>query len=130
MKAYRYDDNGYYENEIECQVDPRASFEYGTTMYLLPADSTLEQPLEPKDGSKVKFNGKQWEYEEIPEPEPLSTPSEEDIKQQEIDSLKMKLFASDYAIIKIAEGVATKEEYADLITQRAEWRARINELEG
>ena len=130
MKAYRYDDNGYYENEIECQVDPRASFEYGTTMYLLPAASTLEQPLAPKDGFNVKFNGKQWEYEEIPEPEPLPEPSEDEIKQHEIDSLKMKLFASDYAIIKIAEGVATKEEYAELITQRAEWRARINELEG
>lgn len=48
---------------------------------------------------------------------------------EEIAELKNKLNNSDYAIIKIAEGVATKEEYQDIITNRSEWRARINELE-
>lgn len=48
---------------------------------------------------------------------------------EEIIELKNKLTASDYAVIKIAEGAATAEEYADLITQRAAWRLRINELE-
>lgn len=54
----------------------------------------------------------------------------EDIKaEEEIFELKNKLANSDYAIIKIAEGVATAEEYADIITARTQWRARINELE-
>lgn len=48
----------------------------------------------------------------------------------EIAELKDKLAASDYAVIKIAEGAATAEDYADLIAQRQAWRARINELEG
>lgn len=47
----------------------------------------------------------------------------------EIATLKHKLAESDYAIIKIAEGAATREEYADLIVQRQTWRNRINELE-
>ena len=51
------------------------------------------------------------------------------IDQEEISELKSKLAASDYAVIKIAEGAATPEEYADLISQRQQWRARINELE-
>lgn len=51
------------------------------------------------------------------------------IDQEEISELKLKLAASDYAVIKIAEGAATPEEYADLISQRQQWRARINELE-
>lgn len=51
------------------------------------------------------------------------------IDQEEISELKLKLTASDYAVIKIAEGAATPEEYADLISQRQQWRARINELE-
>lgn len=55
---------------------------------------------------------------------------EEIIKAEEVLELKQKLVNSDYAIIKIAEGSATFEEYADLINQRKAWRLRINELEG
>ena len=43
--------------------------------------------------------------------------------------LKALLAESDYAVIKVAEGAATAEDYADLITQRQAWRAEINELE-
>ncbi len=46
-----------------------------------------------------------------------------------IEELKQKLAETDYAVIKIAEGSATVEEYADVITQRQAWRTEINELE-
>ena len=49
---------------------------------------------------------------------------------REIEELKAALAATDYISIKIAEGAATHEEYAEQIAQRAGWRARINELEG
>lgn len=48
---------------------------------------------------------------------------------QEISKLKAKLAATDYIAAKIAEGAATKEEYADQLAERAEWRTKINELE-
>ena len=64
-------------------------------------------------------------YEPI-EPEP----TEDEIKAQTIAELKANLAASDYAIIKIAEGAATMEEYAELIAQRQVWRKEINELGG
>lgn len=47
----------------------------------------------------------------------------------EISELKAQLAATDYAVIKIAEGAAEREEYAGVIAQRQEWRNRINELE-
>ena len=47
----------------------------------------------------------------------------------EIADLKHKLVATDYIAAKIAEGVATREEYAEKLAERAAWRARINELE-
>ena len=50
-------------------------------------------------------------------------------KQSQITELKQKLDDTDYAIIKIAEGSATVDEYADLIEQRKAWRNEINELE-
>lgn len=46
-----------------------------------------------------------------------------------IMEFKNKLADTDYAIIKIAEGAATTEEYADLIAQRQLWREEINRLE-
>jgi hypothetical protein len=55
-------------------------------------------------------------------------PTEEDIKQARIAELKQLLADTDYVVIKIAEGSATKEEYADVIEQRKDWRAEIREL--
>ena len=46
-----------------------------------------------------------------------------------ITELKSKLSATDYAVIKIAEGAATAEEYAGIIADREAWRAEINTLE-
>lgn len=62
--------------------------------------------------------------EPMPGPEIFDDPTE-----FQIDVLKNKLAATDYVVIKIAEGAATEEEYADVIAQRKEWRAQINELE-
>lgn len=47
----------------------------------------------------------------------------------EIAQLKRRLAETDYIGIKIGEGAAKPEEYAKERAQRAEWRARINELE-
>lgn len=47
----------------------------------------------------------------------------------EIASLKAQLAATDYIAAKLAEGAATKEEYAEELAHRAYWRSRINELE-
>lgn len=47
----------------------------------------------------------------------------------EINQLKLNLLNTDYISNKIAEGAASKSDYAEEIAQRASWRARINELE-
>lgn len=60
-------------------------------------------------------------------------PTEEEQKrteaEQRIRELKAYLSETDYVAAKIAEGVATKEEYADVLEARAAARAEINELE-
>ena len=47
----------------------------------------------------------------------------------EINTLKARLSDTDYIGIKIAEGAATKAEYADICEQRQGWRDNINALE-
>ena len=49
--------------------------------------------------------------------------------QAEITQLKANLAETDYAAIKIAEGAATADDYADVLVQRQAWRDRINALE-
>ncbi len=48
---------------------------------------------------------------------------------QRISELRAKLAATDYIAAKLAEGAATREEYADKLTERQSWRDEINELE-
>ena len=62
---------------------------------------------------------------------PEETPEEKQARENrlEIAGLKHKLAATDYIAAKIAEGAATREEYSEKLTERAAWRARINELE-
>lgn len=70
----------------------------------------------------------EWQVESIPEKTAEEKAAEE--KAQKIASLKQKLADTDYVAAKIAEGAATKEDYADILAQRAEWREEINALEG
>ena len=49
---------------------------------------------------------------------------------ERILELKSNLASTDYKAIKIAEGSATKEEYAEDIAERQAWRAEINALGG
>lgn len=64
--------------------------------------------------------------------DPLPDPPEQIISQ-----LKSQLSQTDYAVIKVYEAMVTgeplpdeeNERYAELITQRRQWRAQINQLE-
>ena len=48
---------------------------------------------------------------------------------QEINQLKKLLSDSDYKAIKFAEGEINPEDYLPIKNQRAEWRAKINQLQ-
>lgn len=60
----------------------------------------------------------------------IPEPTQEEINAIRIQELKAKLAATDYIVIKIAEGAATREEYEEVLEQRESWRSEINELEG
>lgn len=128
--AYSYDLNGYFVKVVKCQLDPLASKYYGEERYLLPAQATYKAPLPDKEGYKVKFDGSEWIYEEIPTP-PAPTP--EELIREEIARLKSELSATDYKIIKCSEcslaGVELPYDVAELHAERQAIRDRINELE-
>lgn len=98
MIAYRYDSNGLYIGTIPCQLDPRASKEAGEDVYLVPANSTLIEPLEPKEGYTVVWNGSEWEYVESPKPPTPPEPTPEEIIEQKLAQLDAQ-YNSDKAIL-------------------------------
>ena len=49
--------------------------------------------------------------------------------ESDIAIRKQMLTQTDYQAIKYAEGEISEEEYAEVKTQRAAWRAEINSLE-
>lgn len=53
-----------------------------------------------------------------------------EIDNERIAGLKQLLSDTDYVVIKIAEGSATAEEYAEVIEQRKAWRDEIRKLKG
>lgn len=67
-----------------------------------------------------------WGVEEIPE----KTQDEKDLEQAKADEQAALAYlrSTDYVAVKIAEGVATKEEYADVLEKRAAAREEINAL--
>lgn len=79
-----------------------------------------------RDERGTKEEGYHHKVVYIPEP----TQDEKDLEaaKQEEQELQSFLSSTDYVAAKLAEGVATKEEYADVLQQRAEARDRINAL--
>lgn len=111
IKKYLYNENVYHS-------------EYAVRQAIWKEDRKVfgKEP----DENRAEF----WEklnvvYTEEPDPEP----SARSLATKEIQELKEQLRETDYAVIKIAEGAATAEEYAEVIAQRKAWRVRINELE-
>lgn len=88
MYAYKYNEDKYYAGQQECQIDPLESEKQGHPVYLLPANCTWEEPLNEKEGYKIKWNGEAWEYEEIPVPPAPEPPTLEEVKEQKINELK------------------------------------------
>lgn len=71
--------------------------------------------------------GLYWSVEAIPEKSANEKALDE--KNAQIAQLKSQLQQTDYVAAKLAEGVATKDEYAKVLANRAAWRTQINELE-
>lgn len=85
--------------------------------------SEFDWTCEETDEEIVQVNGLLYKKSEAPQP------SEEEIKQQRIEELKGLLAETDYVVIKIMEGEATEEEYAEVLANRKLWRKEINELQ-
>lgn len=131
MKAYSYDETTKkYKGEIDRQKDPLESKLAGHDVWLMPANSTLVEPLEAKEGFDIVWHDDHWEYEEVkkdPEPEPY-VPTELDKKRQELFETEQWLRDHDYVGTKIATGRATIADYADVIAEMSVRADKVDAL--
>ena len=64
--------------------------------------------------------------------EPQESAEEKQARENRLTIARYKanLAATDYIAIKLAEGAATADEYAEELAHRRYWRSEINRLEG
>lgn len=127
MKVYLYDEKTKeYLYELEARIDPLESKKQGKDVWLLPANSTFDEPLDEKEGYAVIYdNG--WKYikdyrgkkyingnmvEEIQELGEFNVLTEEQLKQIEsgdliIENGELKEKSKE----KIAEEKRTERNY-------------------
>lgn len=105
-------------------------------MILLTVDGAAAFPYKPlrtEDEDEIplySWDGETVIQRSVTEIEADRPDHEKQAREARIAELKRLLDETDYVVIKIAEGSATQEDYADVIEQRRAWRAEINELEG
>ena len=82
--CYRYNENKKYIGSEEMFKDPLESELQKKDIWLLPADCTLIEPPEEKDGFDIVWNSNAWEYkeQEKPKEEEPYIPTEDDLKAQ------------------------------------------------
>ena len=134
--CYRYDqEKKTFQQSEEMLKDPLESELQGKDIWLLPADCTLIEPPEAKEGFDIVWSGDAWEYKEKEKPkeEEPYVPTEKEKTQHEIWELKEKLSETDYKILKCSEASLLGQELPyDLdavVSERDGWRVQINELE-
>lgn len=111
---------------IGLQISHKSQTEHDREMRKLLQDLVKADSEHYKVVRGSKEEGLWWGVEKIPE----KTQDEKDLEaaKQEEQELQSFLNSTDYVAAKLAEGVATKEEYAEVLQQRAEARDRINAL--
>lgn len=127
MICYKYDDEGYFEGEEECLLDPLETELKKVPVWLLPAGATFNKPLEEKEGYRVKWSGNIWEYEAIPEPEPMPEPEPID-PNKEISAQRQYRFQTEADPIKYDydEALARGQSNAEELKQK--WLAKKDEI--
>ena len=104
------------------------SFGKDSEPYIEIAEQERKQPLPDRYSYYAVVDGKFAIKRRTPTVEEIKADEAAAINKQ-IRELKKQLADTDYKAIKYSEGWLTDEEYAEVKTQREEWRSAINKLE-
>lgn len=104
------------------------SFGKNTQPFIEITEQERKQPLPDKYSYYAVVDGKFTIKRRTPTVEEIKADEAAAINKQ-IRELKKQLADTDYKAIKYSEGWLTDEEYAEVKTQREEWRSAINKLE-
>ena len=104
------------------------SFGKDTQPYIEITEQERKQPLPDRYSYYAVVDGRFTIKRRTPTVEEMKADEATEINRQ-IGELKQKLSDTDYKAIKYSEGWLTDEEYAEVKTQREEWRSAINQLE-
>lgn len=122
-KAYMFDDAGYSVGESYAQIDPLETKAAGREIFIMPANSTEIEPPPEKDGFKIKWNGVEWVYKEIPTEKEERWEKTQEEKENEIRAIRnFYLFDTD-KFLSVTDFPITEAEKA----QYREYRKYLRE---
>lgn len=122
-KAYLFDNVGYFVAEGIAQIDPLETKAAGREIFIMPANSTEIEPPHEKDGFKIKWNGSEWIYEEIPTEKEERREKTQEEKENEIREIRnFYLFDTD-KFLSVPDFPITEAEKA----QYREYRQYLRE---
>lgn len=116
--VYLYDDKNYLKKRLILDKSDISPSGY----WNIPNQCTAVTSLKEKDGFKIKWNGSEWEYEEIPkEPEPPE-PTQGEKNQEQANTAKSELrnLAINAMMATLAGG--------DITAQKTEYQSNIMAL--
>lgn len=110
-KAYLFDNAGYFAGEGIVQIDPLETKAAGREIFIMPANSTETEPPPEKEGFKIKWNGTEWIYEEIPtEKEEQREKTQEEKEQAVRNERNLRLAYTDWT--QLPDAPLTAEQKA------------------
>lgn len=121
MRVYLYDEiTKEFIMEEDAHIDPLETKKKGENVYLLPANATFKEPMQAKEGFKIVFNGKDWEYQEIKVEE---IPEEKEPTNEDISQMRQSAYMrrtdplSLRKLRKLALGEWTSEDEKEHVAQ-------------
>ena len=105
-----------------------------TEVYLIPAFATTIEPPEQIEGKIRTFTNDSWEYFDIPTPQTIPPPTEEEILQMQINEIQRELENLDSVVPRILEDIIAQSNFTihqsklDVIARKVELREQLSNL--
>ena len=132
---YNFDNDGYFTDKSEANIDPLETKKQKKNIYLLPRNATFTKTPKPQENKRIKWdkNNQKWIYEDIKIPE---KPQEEiESESDKIKRLKNKAIFIRSSYLQITDWYILREfdnpnSYPNEVKKkRILARNQINEIE-
>jgi hypothetical protein len=134
MKIYHYDaTTGEYIGDGFAKQSPLDA-KLGNKVFMIPACATEIEPPEFIDGKIITFTNAAWEYFDIPTPQAIPKPTDEELLQMQTSEIRRELERLDSIVPRIFEDIVAQGNFTihqsktDVIARKEALREQLQNL--